>query len=117
RAVQPGEPDRAAQERAEGFARAGEYLAGQRGVHGDRVPGVLPEGVAGASAPRPAGPGDAAELGVQGLPGGAWGAALARAAPGAAAGLAAAGLQRLRLLALAKRRGVAPTPLGLTARN
>ena len=50
RPLQPGEPDRAAEERGAGVAGAGEHAGVQLGVHGDDGVGLEPEGVAGVAA-------------------------------------------------------------------
>jgi len=52
RPLQPGEPDRAAQERGAGLAGAFEHAGGELGLHGDRSAGLEPEGVAGVGASR-----------------------------------------------------------------
>src|SRR5262249_21021783 len=110
---QPGEPDRAAQERGAGAAGAGEHAGGQRGLHGDRLVGLEPEGLAGVAAAAGGRPAGADDDGVQEVPAGGGAAAVPGGARRAAAGVPAAAMEPVGGRPVPGRGGAAPAALRL----
>src|SRR5207253_306831 len=107
RPLQPGEADRATEERGGGAASAVEHVGVQRGVPGDRGVGLEPEGLAGAAATASSGPAGVADDGVQEVPGGGSAAALPGSACRPAAGVPAVAMEPVGGPAVAGTGGVA----------